>query len=169
MDEADKQTMKRIKANDPVALHQEGLVQDEKGEYGSAFKYYTRAAELGHVEAHHHLSLLYHNGQGVEEDRGQKKHHLEEAAIGGHPNARYNLGVVELYRGNIERAVKHWIISASLGDDQSIKLLMEYFKEGIVDKDELAATLRAHQAAADATKSPQREAAEEYYRNRRCR
>jgi len=55
--------------------------------------------------------------------------------------------------------VKHWIISANLGDDGSIKILMEKFKEGFVSKDDLAAALRAHQAAVDATKSPQREEA----------
>ena len=65
-----------------------------------------------------------------------------------------------LYR---ERAVKHWIISAAQGYDSSIKWLMAAFKHGFVEKDVLAAALRAHKAAADATKSPQRQrkAAEE--------
>jgi len=40
------------------------------------------------------------------------------------------------------------------------------FKEGYASKDDLAAALRAHQAAVDATKSPQRDAAEAYYRNK---
>jgi len=119
---------------------------------------------LGHAEAHYQLADLYRNGLGVEKDRGREIHHLEEAAIGGHPNARYNLGWEEEESGNIERAVKHWIISANLGDDDSIKPLMKYFKEGFVSKEDLAATLRAHQAVVDATKSPQREAADEYYR-----
>jgi len=35
-----------------------------------------------------------------------------------------------------------------------------------VSKEDLAATLRAHQAAIDATKSPQREAADEFERNK---
>eukprot|EP00985_Skeletonema_marinoi_P032270 scaffold39086_cov169-Skeletonema_marinoi.AAC.1 len=168
-DEADKQRMKRIEANDPIAMRQEGKDLYKKGDYQRAFEYYTRAAELGDMDAHYELADLYHYGHGVEEDRGQKIHHLEEAAIGGHPGARFNLGWNEWNNGNTEKAVQHWIITANQGSDESIKLLMEYFKEGIVDKDELAATLRAHQAAADATKSPQREAAEEYYRNRRCR
>eukprot|EP00984_Skeletonema_dohrnii_P031092 scaffold23165_cov83-Skeletonema_dohrnii-CCMP3373.AAC.5 len=36
---------------------------------------------------------------------------------------------------------------------------MKGYEEGLVLKDEFYATLRAHQAAVDATKSPQREAA----------
>eukprot|EP00984_Skeletonema_dohrnii_P005265 scaffold1840_cov137-Skeletonema_dohrnii-CCMP3373.AAC.6 len=163
-EECDKQRMKRIEANDPVAMYEEGFKQDKKGNYSSAFGYFTKAAELGDAEAHNQLSLMYYYGHGVEKDRGKERHHLEEAAIGGHPRARNNLGCNEEESGNIERAVKHWIIAANQGQDESIKNVMEYFKEGFVSKDDLAATLRAHQAAVDATKSPQREAAEAYYR-----
>jgi len=163
-DEADKQKMKRIEANDPVAMNREGLNQYDKGDYSKAFEYFTKAAELGDVEAHYQLSLLYNDGHGVEKDRGKERHHLEQAAIGGHPRARHNLGCDEEESGNIERAVKHYIIAAKEGYDGSIKPLMEYFKEGFVSKDDLASTLRAHQAAVDATKSPQREAAKEFYR-----
>eukprot|EP00984_Skeletonema_dohrnii_P029315 scaffold19806_cov74-Skeletonema_dohrnii-CCMP3373.AAC.2 len=163
-EECDKQRMKRIEANDPVALTHEGMQQCKEDDYRSAFEYFTKAAELGNVDAHHKLACMYDDGHGVEKDRGKEIYHLEEAAIGGHPDARYNLGWEEEESGNIERAVKHFIISANLGDDGSIKELMDLFKEGYVSKDDLAAALRAHQAAVDATKSSQREAAEEYYR-----
>ncbi|KAK1733617.1 hypothetical protein QTG54_015660 [Skeletonema marinoi] len=163
-EECDKQRMKRIEANDPAAMRQEGKELCKKGEYGSAFEYFTRAAGLGDVGAQFQLADLYRNGLGVEKDRGREIHHLEEAAIGGHPYARYNLGCHEWHNDNKERAVKHWIISANLGDDASIKALMNEFRSGIVSKDDLAAALRAHQVAVDATKSPQREAADEYYR-----
>jgi len=67
-------------------------------------------------------------------------HHLEEAAIGFHPQARYNLGCHEWDNGKTERAVlKHWIIAAAQGDDDSIKMLIEQFKSGVVSKDDLAA------------------------------
>eukprot|EP00985_Skeletonema_marinoi_P029791 scaffold29065_cov73-Skeletonema_marinoi.AAC.1 len=162
-EQCDKQRMKRIEVNDQAAMCAEGLQQFKKGDYSSAFQYCTKAAELGDVEAHYQLSVMYDDGKGVEKDRGKEIYHLEEAAIGGQPDARFNLGCEEDESGNIERAVKHFIISANLGDDESIKFLIEYFKEGKVSKDDLAAALRAHQAAVDATKSPQREAAEEYY------
>ena len=51
---------------------------------------------------------------------------------------------------NPERAVKHWIISATQGEDNSIKELMKIFKLGqnfnteFLSKDDLEATLRAH-------------------------
>jgi len=158
-EEFKKQRMKRIELNNPVAMTCEGLIQYHNGDYSSAFGYYTKAAELGDAEAHYQLAGLYRVGHGVEKDRGKEMYHLKEAAIGGHPIARFNLGIWNALHGNTERAVKHFIIGANLGDDDSIKSLMGMFKRGKVSKDVLAAALRAHHAAVDATKSPQREAA----------
>jgi len=160
-EEDDKQRMKRIEANDPDAIRREAVTHHVKGDYRRAFEYYRKAAELGHAEAHFSLAYMHQNGEGVEEDRGKEMYHTEEAAIGGHPVARYNLGVYEFENGNIEKAVKHLIIAASQGYDDSIKVLMKAFKGGFVSKEDLAAALRAHQAAVDATKSPQRDVAEE--------
>ena len=126
-----------------------------------------KAAELGDPEAHFKLSAMYNEGVGAEEDKGKEIHHLEEAAIGGHPDARYCLGCHEYNNGNAERAVEHWNIAATQGNDNSIKWLLEVFKQGLMEKEDLAAALRAHKAAVDATKSPQREAAEVFYFGRR--
>ena len=51
-------------------------------------------------------------------------------------------------------------MSSTQGYDASMKALMELFKVGFVEKDVLAATLRAHKASVDATNSPQRDEAE---------
>jgi len=158
-----KRRMKRVEANDQAAMCAEGVQQFKKGDYIRAFHYFTKAAELGDVEAHYRLAGMYEHGEGVEKDRGKEIHHLEEAAIGGHPSARFNLGCHEYCdNGNIERAVKHFIIAANLGDDLSIKALMNVYKEGFVSKESFAAALRAQKAAVDETKSPQREAAETF-------
>eukprot|EP00984_Skeletonema_dohrnii_P022032 scaffold11147_cov79-Skeletonema_dohrnii-CCMP3373.AAC.4 len=164
LEERDKMTMKRIEANDPVAMRKWGRGKYDKGDYSSAFEWYIRAAELGDAEAHCQLAAMYHNGRGVEKDKGIEIYHLEEAAIGGHPLARHILGCHEWKNDNKEKAVKHLTIAASQGDNQSIKLLMSAFKIGLISKENLAAALRAHHAAVDATKSPQREAAEAYDR-----
>ena len=164
-EEALKRRMKRVEANDPVALCYEGVEQHDKGEHSRAFEYFTKAADLGDAEAHYRLAYLYRNGEGIEKDLGKKIYHMEEAAIGGHSDARYNLGIHEWNNGDKERAVKHWIIAATQGEDESIKELIDAFKDGLVSKEVLAAALRAQKAAIDATKSPQREEVEEFYRN----
>ena len=165
-EEMDEQRMKRVEANDPVAICKEGGEQRDKGEYIKAFNYFTKAAELGDAVAHYQLSLMYLRGH-VERDEGKYIHHLEEASIGGHPAARYNLGCFEWNNNkNAERAVKHIIIAAAQGHDGSIKTLVEKFREGHVSKEDLASALRAHKAAVDAIKSEQRDAADEYCRER---
>jgi hypothetical protein len=169
-----KLSMKRVKAKDPVAMCLMGGDLDSKGDHIGAFEWFTKAAELGHVEAHYQLSILYEEGHGVEKDSGKEIHHLEVATIGGHPGARHNLAVLEFNEGSRERAGKHWIIAATQGQDESIESLMNMFKlEGIeggrrsVSKEDLAAALRGHQAAVEAYKSPQREAAAAFHgRNR---
>ncbi len=57
--------------------------------------------------------------------------------------------------------MKHWIIAAKLGYDGSLNAIKEGYKEGFVSKEDFAAALRGHQSAVDATKSPQREVAEQ--------
>ncbi len=158
-EQSDKQKMKRIEANDPVAMLVVGVEQYCGGNYGRAFEWYTKAAKFGCVEAHYKLATMYMLGHGVEKDKGKEIHHFEEAAIGGHPDARFFLGKNELDNRDYERAAKHYIIAAGQGDDDSIQMLMNVFKAGYVSKEDLATALRAHQAAVDATKSPQRETA----------
>jgi hypothetical protein len=159
--EIDANVMKREEANDLVALRKAGVRRYVKGDYGSAFDYLSKAAGLGDAEAQSHLSVMYLKGRGVAKDEKEAVHYMEEAAIGGHTTSRYNLGVYEWNNGSRERAMKHFIIAAKLGDDDSVGKLKQGYKEGSVSKEDFAAALRAHQAAVDATKSSQRDAAAE--------
>ncbi len=158
-----KNTTKRAEVNDPLALRQIASDHYNEGDYDEAFKYFTKAAELVDADAHYNLSIMYQTGHGVEKDEKKQIFHLEEAAIDGHPDARSRLAAFEGLKGRFDRAVKHFIIAANLGCEFSIQVLKEYYKEGHVSKDDFAAALRAHQAAVDATKSPQREAAANFY------
>ena len=162
-EECDKRHMKRVEVNDPFAICQWGALQYDKKDYRSSFEYFTKAAELGDAEAHFMLARLYHEGEGVEKDFDKEIYHLEEAAIRGHPDARVGLGVYERRHEKHDRAVKHWTIAATQGHDSAIKALIAAFKEGWIEKEDLASALRAHKAAADATKSPQRKEAEDFF------
>jgi TPR repeat protein len=99
-------------------------------------------------------------GESVEKDMKKEMYHLEEAAIGGHPEARYNIGARDWNNGRYERAVKQWIIVANLGHYAALDRVKKGFTQGDVSKDDFEAALRGHQAAVDATKSTQRDAAE---------
>jgi TPR repeat protein len=162
--EAELNLMKRVEKNDPLAMSQIGGVRYNEGDYSSAFEYLTKAAELGDTIAHCKLAVMYYEGKGVEKDGRKALYHWEEAAIGGHPDARGMLATIAMINGRPERTVKHYIIAANLGRDLSMKNLWECYAGGYISKDNLNATLRTHQAAVDATKSPERKAAEEAMR-----
>ena len=161
-EEAAQIRMKRVEVNDPVAIWRLGVRCRQEGDYESAFQHYKKAAELGNADAHYNLSCVYRDGEGVEKDKKKEVYHLEEAAIAGHTFARHNLACYEGINGRHERAAKHWIINAKLGDQKSMEGLKEGYPDGLVSKEDFAAALRAYQAALDATKSPQRDKAAEY-------
>ena len=162
--EMNKQCMKRIKKNDPAAMTHMAKKRDQEGDYKTAIKYFTKAAELGNASAHYNLSVAYWKGGGVEKSKEKEMYHLEQAAIGGHHMARHNLGCNEYDNGNPERAVKHFIIAANLGYHDSLELIKELYADGHARKEDYAAALRGYQAAVEATKSPERDEAEEYQR-----
>ena len=164
-EEINEQSMKRIHANDPVAMCQMGSKRYYEGDYNSAFEYWTKAAALGDAEAHHQLSVTYRNGLGVEKDEKKALYHTEQAAIAGHPQARHNLGVFEMKNGKMSTAVKHFIISAKLGCDNSLDGLKCLYKDRLIGKEDFTAALRGYQAAIEAMRSAQREEAAEFYSN----
>ena len=158
--EAQMITMKRVEANDPVALRQAGIRRGMEGDHKGAVEYFTKAATLGDVVAHFQLSWSYGDGEGVEKDEKKELYHLEEAAIGGHPGARCILGGLEWKNGRFERGIRHYIIASKLGDDKSLEVVKQGHQRGFVSKVDFSSTIRAHKAAVDATKSPQRDAAD---------
>jgi hypothetical protein len=165
-EEGDKRIMKRIKKyNDPVAMRSMGKTHHKEGEDEKSLEYWTKAAELGDMEAHACLGTSYYFGEGIEKDEKKAVYHWEQAAIGGQPHARALLANHEKMNGRMEKAAKHFIIAANLGHDDSLQEVKRLFMQGIVSKEEYAAALRAHQAAVDATKSAERATADFLWEN----
>ncbi len=156
-EEARKLLLKRVEANDVASLVEVGYKHNSEGDFGTAFKYWAKAAELGDdAEAHFCLATMYQHGKGVEKDLIKEVYHLEKAAIAGHPNARFNLGCTDQAAGRTDRAVKHFIIAANLGHDTSLKFVRMFYADGKVSKDDFALTLRAYQSTVEAAKSRQK-------------
>jgi len=164
-EEVNKYMMKRIKKKCPAAMRQMGVRRHEEGDYKTALEYLTKAAELGDAHAHFKFSVMYRKGEGVEKDTKKEMYHLEEAAIGGHPTASHNLGIIEWRNGRFERARKHFIIAANLGYHDSLEGLRKLYAWGHASKEDYANALRAYQVAVDATQSSERERAEEAWKN----
>ena len=66
-----KREMERIEANDPAALRYRGSKCYQEGDYDKALKYWTKAAELGDIEAHYRLGYMYGEGGRCREGHGK--------------------------------------------------------------------------------------------------
>ncbi len=159
--------MKRVKADDPMALWYSGKRHQMDGSYEAAFDHLTRAAELGVAAAHRALSGMYYDGQGVTKDMKMSIYYAEQAAMLGCPDSRYDLGVYDVKKGKYDKAKKHFIMLANIGYDGSLKWLKELYVDGKASKEDYADALRAYQAAVNAAKSREREVANSLYNKAR--
>jgi len=163
-EEAIQRIKSRVTVNDAEAMHQlgchyyngaMGLPQDMT----KAVELWFQAAELGSNVAHSALGLSYYAGEGVEIDMKKSNYHFEIAAMAGNEEARHNLGIFEAESGNMNRAIKHWMISATAGNDLSMKEIKEALGLGYghVTKDEYEKTLRGFIVSVKETRSEDRD------------
>ena len=165
---SDKETIRRIKArmemDDAIATHSFGCFY-YNGELGfpqnwnKAIDLWHRAAELGHAKSYFNIGHAYHYGRGVERDMKKAQHYYELSAIRGYTGARPNLGCFEEGAGNVGIALKHYMIAAGCGNDNSLKKIREFYTNGHATKDDYAKALRSHQKYVDGIKSDQRDEA----------
>ena len=154
----------RVQKNDPEAFkflgdqYLQGRLGLEK-DMSRAVELWTEAAALGSVYACYELGRAYHCGDGVEQDVARGVRYYEKAVMLGHVAARHNLGAYEYNLGNYDRAVRHFLITAKMGDKDSLLELKELFKEGHATKSQYAEALKGYQDALEETKSPDREEA----------
>jgi len=163
-EETVKRYEKRIEMNDPRAIFNLGC-RYRDGRLGlpqnraKAYELWHRAAELGNAEAYYNIGIAYMNGYGVEVDMKKIIHYWELAAMRGHVKARHNLGVVEGQAGNMDRALKHFLIAVKDGHLNSMENIKSMYREGEATKDDYAKALRSYQAYLDEIKSDQRDEA----------
>ena len=155
------------KKNDAVAIYNLGCGYN-RGTYGcpqnrnEALELWHRAGELGCTYAYHNIACAYFRGTGVRKDEKKASHYWELAAFGGNILARHNLGVEEEEAGNVDRALKHYMISAAFGYSDSLGAIKELFVKRYATKEDYATALRAHQSYLDEIKSHQRDEAAAY-------
>ena len=86
-------------------------------------------------------------------------HYWELAAMGGDSNARHNLGCFECNAGNINKALKHFMIAVEFGNNGSLKTIQQMYSKGFATKDDYAKALNAYQAYLVEIKSDDRDKA----------
>ena len=152
-----------------AAYHAKGVKGMLRLTWVKANELYLKAGELGCSMAYFNLGNSYYHGRGVEVDEKKAKHYYELAAIGGDIDARHYLGCVEEeVAGNHQRALKHFIISARAGDNESLDKVKQGFRSGHVTKDEFESTLRAYHEIQTEMKSEARDKAVVFMEERRA-
>ena len=160
----------RVEKKDPKAIKflgdqyfqgSRGLERNES----RAVELWNEADELGSVDACFNLGLAYDGGRGVEQDAARGVRYYEKAAMMGNVAARWNLGAHECNLGNYDRAVRHLLISAKMGDKDSLKDIKELLKAGHATTSQYAEALREYQDASEEMKSPDRDEAKKVFNN----
>ena len=165
-----ERVMKRVEMGDAQAIHNLGCHYDD-GTYGmpqdmdKALELWHQAGELGHAAAYCNIGNVYWYGNGVERDAKKATHYYELAAIGGSEEARYNLGCDDGNAGNMDRALKHFMIAVGGGHNDSLTQIKQLFMKGQATKDDFAKSLKAYQAYLSEIKSNDRDKAAAYSDN----
>ena len=166
MQESDKELRKRLQTrvemNDPRAMLNLGCGYDQ-GIYGcprnhhKALELWHRAGELGYAQAYNNIGTSFCKGEGVERDMKKAMYYLGLAAICGDVESRFNLGFLETQEGNMDRALRHYMIAVESGDTYSLKKIKQLFTDGHATKDDYTKALRMHQAYLDEIRSDPRD------------
>ncbi|MDO4894443.1 tetratricopeptide repeat protein [Moraxella sp.] len=81
-------------SNDANLQYLTGFAYDKKEDFENAAKFYTKAAEQGHVKSQYNLGTMYNDGQGVPKDYAKALEWYSKAAEQGHGEAQFNIGVM---------------------------------------------------------------------------
>jgi len=154
----------RVAKKDPVAINllgqkyifgELGLQKDTR----MAVKLWEEAAEIGSIDALFNLGLAHERGEGVKQDMAEGAEFYKKAAMQGHVKSRNNLGCLEGQQGNFNRAVRHFLISAKMGNKNSLEIIQKIFMAGHATKEQYAQALKGYQEALEEMKSHDRDEA----------
>ena len=154
----------RLVKKDPEAIEFLGIKYCA-GELGlqrdmrKAVELWEEAAELGSIKALFNLAVAYSRGEGVEKDEAKAVEFYKKAAVQGHVESRTNLGCYEWDKGNDDRAVRHFLISAKMGEKKSLDKIKNMLMGGFATKEQYAQALRGYQDAVEEMKSHDRDEA----------
>ena len=151
--------MKRVEANDAISMcllatgYHSGLGGLQQN-HAKTMELLAQAADLGYCKAHCSLADIYYE-MG---DLKKAKFHYDAAAMLGHEVARKNLGCFEKTLGNMELAIKHWIVSASAGHYQAMGHLKTCFEKGCFSGESIDSTMTAYNNSCAEMRSKARDA-----------
>ena len=116
------------------ADYEDGVNAAFAGDYDTAFREFSLAAQQGLDLAQYNLAILYFTGQGVDQDYEQAFRWTEAAAVQGHTNAQANLASLYL-EGNgvvrdVDQAVSWFSAAGRSGHASAAMTLTSMYRDG---------------------------------------
>ena len=105
------------------------------------------------------MGFAHYYGEGVAHDEAKDVHYWELGAVQGDVECRHSLAVAEYSSEKDDRAVRHFLIAAKMGNKEWLDFIRKMCADGLVTKSQYAEALRGYQDAVEEMKSPQREKA----------
>ena len=135
-----------------AADYEDGVNAALSGDFETAFREFTIAADAGLDLAQYNLGILYFTGQGVERDFEAAFRWTEAAALQGHAAAQLNLGSLYYFGNGVredrDEAVAWYGNAARAGNSAAAITLAEMYRDGDhVDRDPVLAHAWAAWAA----------------------
>jgi len=164
-EEGNERLKKRVEAGDAKSMHNIGCYYRD-GLHGyprdlpKALELFHRAGQLGYALAYNNIGYSYEMGiGGVEVDMKKAKHYYEQAAMKGCTCSRHNLGLIEIRAGNMDRALKHFMIAVRDGFAPSLNQIKELYGYGKATKEDYMKALQSYQEYLSEIKSDRRDKA----------
>jgi len=172
-EEITKRLEKRVEAGDAEAMQALGCCYDygDTGlpqDHAKALELWYKAGELGLSESYYLIGCSYDDGDGIGMDKKKAKQYFELAAMKGSISARPILGNMEKKAGNMDKALKHYMIAVKGGyksydsENDPLQAVGWLYLDGHASKDDYDKALEADQAYLDEIKSDQRDKAAAY-------
>lgn len=105
-----------------------------EGDYTTAQKQFSEAAERGDAKAQYNLALMYDSGKGIPQDDAKALEWYQKAAEQGYAPAQYNLSMVYFFGKGAPQdsvAAYKWVILANANGEEHAKDAMPKLAEKI--------------------------------------
>lgn len=165
-----KELKRLIKKNNAQAFIQMGIrYANGEGVFQSntkALEMFIKSAELGNAPSYFKIGQAYKEGIGVEQDESKALDFYEVSAKKGYFFAHKFLADFHGRNGDIHTSMRHIKVTASAGDQESMAMMMKFYKDKLLSKEELTQILRAHQTSSNELRTNDRDEACAFYAER---
>lgn len=120
---------------------------------------WNKAAKFGFPDSLNSVANSYNLGRGITRSTKTALKYYELAAMKGHIQARYNLGVFEAEKQNWERAARHWVMACNGGFTPAYEKITEAYLLRVIGADTVADATRGFKRYDDEVLTDQRKKA----------